>query len=64
MCDCGLKHIRMVPGGTFNTREEMILGCTEICQLNDMPWDGTAQAVPGGFDMCGCVYVTDYCPPN
>lgn len=61
-CDCGIPRIRNIPGGNIQNAEDAKVACHEICDLNDDKWNGQWQAVPGGFDVCGCTYVSEYCP--
>lgn len=61
-CDCGIERTRHIPAGTMRTDDEAKNACTEICDLNQDKWNGVWQAVPGSFAICGCTYVSEYCP--
>ncbi|CCQ75083.1 hypothetical protein [Magnetospira sp. QH-2] len=64
LCDCGIARTRMIPGGPIRTAEAAEAACTEICDLNDDTWDGKWAPVPGAYTLCGCRYVSDYCPTD
>lgn len=62
VCDCGIVRTRFVPGGYTPTHAEAERVCTETCGLNGDAWSGKVASAPGGYDMCGCTYVSEYCP--
>jgi len=64
VCDCGIKRTRYVPSGFTPTQAEAQKVCTETCSLNGDKWGGTVSGAPGGYDMCGCTYVSEYCPTD
>jgi len=64
VCDCGIKRTRYVPGGYTPTQKDAESICPETCALNGDKWGGTVSGAPGGYDMCGCTYVSDYCPTD
>jgi len=64
VCDCGIKRTRHIPGGVIRSDADARSMCLEICNLNDDKWDGVWESVPGAYAVCGCTYVSDYCPTD
>lgn len=63
-CDCGPERVRNIPGGTFRTQEGADANCIEICTLQGDRYTGKWGVIDGGFSVCGCAYVADYCEPK
>ncbi|MDV7339148.1 hypothetical protein RYZ26_06065 [Terasakiella sp. A23] len=63
-CDCGSTRIIKIPGGVIRTQEQAVAACTEICTLNEAPWTGQWEHFKGGFDLCSCQTVGDWCEPK
>jgi|GEM_PF-6439121 len=63
-CDCGLARDRHIPGGVIRSEEQAKQACKETCDLNELPWSGKWVRFKGGFDVCACSYVSDWCEPK
>lgn len=63
-CDCGPERNRSVPGGSFRDQAGADAACPQICDLQGDKYKGGWDLVYGGYSVCKCIYVADWCEPK